>query len=242
MNIRKTAPAADNKYYLKKPFGYNPCILGNENNRQYTHSVLADCTGYVVGRFGETQKDRCNYISAGYPGTYIKTAKAQGLEVGTTPKNGCIIVMVKSDGLNGHVMFCEKASGGKYYISESGWHFKKGLFMRNRWTSKAANFGMSSDYKFTGCIYNPNIDPYDIPPATFSTRKEPKNKPYVKFVQWVLVREECYKDNTNIEIDGSAGARTVEAIKVYQKKHGLAIDGSAGPKTCAVMINDHALT
>ena len=240
MNVRNKVPEKDNKYYLKKPFGYNPCILGNPDNRLYKHSVLADCTGAVVGRFNELCAPKCKYLTAGYPGDYLTAANKQGLEIGATPRPGCVIVMLKPGTKYGHVICVEKQSGGKYYTFESGWNYKKGKYINNRWISKSNNFGMSSDYEFAGCIFNPNIDPYDIPPEDFSTRKEPKGV-HVKFVQWVLVKENCYAVNTNAEIDGSAGKRTQEAIKVYQKRYGLTVDGIAGKNTCAQMIKDHAI-
>lgn len=235
MEIRKTIPDKKNKYYLKTPFGYNKCILGNPDNRYCPHSVLANCTGYSLGRYHEILGNKSfRYIGPLYPGDFMAKAKAQGLPTGQTPRVGSIVVMVKADGLHGHVFNIEKASGGRFMISESGWNFRKGLFFRTRWTSKSENFGMSAEYKFAGCIYNAQIDPYDVPPADFSTGKTPKSK-YVKFVQWALIKELCYEKNVSTEIDGSAGSRTIAAIKVYQKKNGLKVDGHAGPATIANM-------
>lgn len=237
MEIRRTVPDPKNKYYLKLPAGYSPCILGNPDNRLYPNSVLANCVGWVTGRFNETQQNnKSRYLGNLMPGSFLGKAKAQGLETGTVVKPGCVIVMLKADKKNGHVIFIEKVSGGSYYTSESGWSYAKGHYMTNRWISKAKNYGMSSEYHFAGCIYNPNIDPYEIPPADFNTYKTPKSK-YVKFIQWVLIKEGFYTG----EIDGIAGAKTKEAVKAYQKKHGLNIDGWAGPKTISVMKADHAL-
>jgi hypothetical protein len=46
----------------------------------------------------------------------------------------------------------------------------------------------------------------------------------VKWVQWSLNKIM----NTSLGIDGSCGPNTVEAIKAFQKKYGLAVDGSFG--------------
>lgn len=241
MEIRKTLPSEKNKYYLKVPFGYSRNILGNPDNRYCPHSVLANCVGAAVGRFNEIYgKKNCTWLGNLNPGGFMNKAKVQGLETGNTPRPGCIVVMVKPDGSNGHVFNIEKVSGGRYLIFESGWHFKKGTYIRSRWTSKADNFGMSAEYKFAGCIYNPQIDPYEVPPADFSTGKTPKSK-YVKFVQWALIKEGCYEKNDKAEIDGSAGSRTIAAIKVYQKKNGLKVDGHAGPATIANMKAKYSL-
>lgn len=47
------------------------------------------------------------------------------------------------------------------------------------------------------------------------------------------------KDDENkiLEVDGSCGPKTVQAIKKYQKKYGLKVDGSYGPASAAVMEN-----
>ena len=241
MDIRREVPDQKNKYYLKQPAGWNPCILGNPNNRLYPMSVLANCVGYAVGRFNEViQEGKCRYLGSKNPGGFIPLAKKQGLDTGDVVRPGCIVVMLKSDNDNGHVIFIEKISGGSYYSSESGWSYPKGQYVHNRWIKKANNFGMSSEYHFAGCIYNPNIDPFDIPPDDFSTYYTRRGS-YVKFVQWVLVLEGCYVNNVPSEIDGIAGDKTKRAIMVYQKKHGCKVDGWAGPETVGVMKADHAL-
>lgn len=242
MEIRKTVPDSKNKYYLKQPAGWNKCILGNPDNRLYPNSVLSNCTGYSVGRLNETcRANNCRWLGSAYPGGFLRLAKAQGLETGEAIRPGCIVVLVKDDGVHGHTLNVEKVSGGQFLISESGWHFKKGHFVNTRWTTKAKNFGMSPEYHFKVCIYSPGVDPYEIPPEHFSSKKYPKSK-YNKFIQWALVKEKCYADkNDDSCIDGSAGAKTQAAIKVYQAKHGLTVDGSAGAKTIALMIKDYAL-
>lgn len=241
MEVRTTVPDSKNKYYLKQPAGWSKCILGNPDNRLYPNSVLCNCVGYAVSRFNELcRENNDKWLGNRNPGGFIPLAKEQGLKTGDAIKPGCCVVLLKHDKNNGHVLIVEKVSGGSYYISESGWGYKKGHFLTNRWTSKAKNFGMSTEYKFAGCIYNPGVDPYEIPPADFNTYHTKKSK-YVKFIQWALIKEKCYANNSEAEIDGSAGAKTKEAIKAYQKKHGLKIDGWAGPDTISVMKKDYAI-
>jgi len=63
--------------------------------------------------------------------------------------------------------------------------------------------------------------------------KEPVSTAYlgvkgseVKWLQWQLNR-----NGYNLEIDGSCGPATVEAIKDFQAKNGLEVDGRCGPAT-----------
>ena len=240
MDIRNTAPTADNKYYLQRPHGYNPCILGNPQNRQYPYSVLADCTGACVGRFNELRgRDNCDLLGNAYPGYMLTLANRQGLEIWDKPAIGGVIVMLKSDNLNGHVISVEKINGGLIYTFESGWSYPKGKYIANRQISKASNWGMSSAYRWAGCIVNPDVDPY---PFTMKYVNRTHNKGEgVKAVQWVLNKEKCYAPGADNKIDGICGAATINAIKKFQSKHKdlfgkpLAVDGSAGTLTQAVM-------
>lgn len=43
------------------------------------------------------------------------------------------------------------------------------------------------------------------------------------------------KVNANLTVDGNFGTKTTEAVKLFQKKNGLAADGVVGPKTRAVL-------
>ena len=241
MEVRTTLPSATNKYYLKSPTGYNPCILGEPGNRPYPQSNLANCVGAAVGRFNELiAEGNCNYLGNRMPGAMVQLARSQGLVTGNKPKPGACAVFVKADGKNGHCMSIEKVEGDKIFTFESGYYYKAGKYFTNRTVYASNNYGMSRLYGAPTFIYNPNIDPYPIPPKAFSTYYT-REGDYVKFVQWVLVKEKCYLLNKESEIDGIAGSKTQKAIKKYQEKHGLKVDGWAGPDTCGVMKKDHAI-
>lgn len=247
MDIRKTLPAENNKYYLQNPHGYNPCILGNPNNRPYKYSVLANCIGWCVGRYNELrEKDDCALLGNAYPGYMLTIAKNQGLEIWDKPAVGGVIVMLKADGMNGHVISVEKINGGFVYTSESGWNYRPGVYFTNRQISKANNFGMSSEYKFAGCIVNPDVCPY---PFTMQyVNKWHSKGEGVKAVQWVLNKLGCYPAGSDNSIDGSCGPATIEAIKMFQIEYKdmdgnpLEVDGSAGPLTQAVMQYLYSIT
>ena len=240
MEMRTTPPAADNLYYIKAPAGWNPCILGNPNNRQYPNSVLANCTGAVTGRFNETGKHNgCPYLGDAYPGYMLTLAEMQGLEIWDSPAVGGVIVMLKADGMNGHVMSVEKMSGANIRTFESGWNYAPGTYCTNRTVTRAGNFGMSGEYRYAGCIVNPDVDPY---PFTMEyVNKWHMRGQGVKAVQWVLNKENCYAPGSDNAIDGSCGPATQAAICEYQKRHGLEVDASAGPITQGVMRRDWSI-
>ena len=248
MDIRKNNPAKDNPYYINTDHGgWNPCILGNPKNRLYPGSVLANCIGAGVGRINETAKrNGCDLLGNRYPGTMIALARAQGLEIWDHAAVGGLIVLVKDDGISGHVESVEELNGNKIYTFESGWNYNPGKYVSNRWVWPGNNYGMNGSYKFAGCIVNPYIDPYQHPKAGQYVYHG-KRGIFVKFVQWVLNKEGCYPPGSDNSIDGSCGPATVEAIKNYQRKHNdmngkpLEADGSAGPLTLPVMINDWSI-
>lgn len=242
MEMRILTPEAENKYYIVEDAGgWNPCILGNPNNRPYPGSVLANCVGAGVGRFNEVaRRNACDLLGNRYPGTMLALAREQGLEIWNTPAVGGLVCMVKADGVSGHVISVEKIEGNYIYTFESGWSYRPGVYISNRKITAAGNYGMDSRYRFAGCIVNPSIDPWPIPPKSFTTYYT-KHGNYVKFVQWALNASGCYAPGSDNSIDGICGKATTEAIKEYQSRHNLEVDGWAGPLTCGEMAKEWSI-
>ena len=234
MLMRTTVPDPDNKYYLRVPKGWNPCILGNPDNRLYPDSVLANCIGSCVGRFNElADRGCCDFLGNAYPGYMLTIAADQGLEIWDKPAIGGVIVMLKADGMSGHAISVEKINGGFITTLESGWNYRPGLYIINRQVTKGNNYGCSSEYQFAGCIVNPAVDPY---PFTMKyVNKWHMKGEGVKAVQWALNIDGCYAPGADNSIDGSCGPATQDAICYFQEKHGLEVDGSAGPITQDLM-------
>lgn len=230
MKQRTKAPASTNKYYLKKPYGYNPCILGNAKHRQYAHSVLVNCTGYCTGRFGETSGDKkCEFLGNTNAENYFELAQKQGLEVGDEPRAGAVICWQGVGSKAGHVAFVEKViSDTEIFTSESGWSYANHYILNKTRKKGNGNWGLDwSSYTWQGYIYNPNIDPY--PATTRTVLKEGCKGEDVKWLQWAICRA-GYK----IAIDGSFGPKTTKALKKAQKEvWKLTADGMCGPKTQA---------
>ena len=237
MKMRTSCPEKDNKYYINRSFGgWNPCIEGNPDNRPFSGSVLANCVGAVVGRANEVAKrNGCTLLGNAYPGYMLTLAKQQGLEIWDKPAVGGTIVMLKADNKNGHVISVEKIKGGFITTWESGWSYRPELYCQNRQITKANNYGMSSAYRWAGCIVNPYVDPY--PFSMEYVNKSHSKGEGVKAVQWALNAAGCYAKGSDNSIDGSCGPATQAAIKEYQRTHKdiygnpLEVDGSAGPLT-----------
>lgn len=236
MLMRTECPGPENKYYINRSFaGYNPCIEGNPNNRPFNGSVLANCIGAATGRFNELLNNGWQFLGNAYPGYMLTLAKNQGLQIWDKAAIGGMIVLLKTDGMNGHVISVEKIKGGFITTWESGWNYTPGCYCQNRQITKGNNYGMSDDYQFAGCIVNPYVDPY--PFSMEYVNKWHAKGEGVKAVQWALNAAGCYAPGADNSIDGSCGPATQAAICEYQASHvdiygnPLSVDGSAGPLT-----------
>lgn len=157
MSIRTTQPSNTNKYYLTPAGGgYNPCILGNLNNkygkRPTTYSVLPNCVGFCFGRYLEfwglkkTNLPTCNAKD------WYAAAKAAGFKCSTTPSVGAVACFRGTT--YGHVAFVEDIKdNGDLLLSESNWSHQ--LF-RNVVVKKSNGYRYSTTLKLVGFIANPN--------------------------------------------------------------------------------------
>ena len=172
-------PENGNKYYISSRYagknGWNPCILGNPNTtngRDRYLNVLPNCVGWVVGRFNEIVGEKnCDllYIIGGNNNAknLIQNALEQGLEVGSEPRLGAVIVW--ADSQYGHVAIVEQISkdGQKIRVSQSGWNYNGVNHMwfadhykgeNGNWIEGTDYSWMKKKYKFKGFIYNPAVE------------------------------------------------------------------------------------
>lgn len=152
-------------YNNKYGGGFNPCITGGgAAGTDSECNVLANCVGYVVGRFNEIGGyGECKYLSSCNAKNMI--ARCGSLPIGSasdSPEVGA--VMVWDGGDYGHVAIIEQViSNTEVLVSDSAWSnisqyayvFRTATATRNgnNWKLK----GYSSNYKFLGYIYNPAI-------------------------------------------------------------------------------------
>lgn len=165
MEIRITKPEKGNKFYTRKASGgYSACIKGKPTD---ACDVLSNCVGYACGRFNEIIGEMK------YPGLncdaedFIERAKSKGLEISDIPTLGGIMVWQKGDTLGssdgaGHVAVIERIdSTNQIYTSESNYGGE--AFFNSTRTNKNGRWGLSSNYKFRGCIVNPAIGKVTAP-------------------------------------------------------------------------------
>ena len=160
MEMRTTQPN-NNKYYIRKASGgYNGAVKGSPTIKGA--DVLCNCVGYANGRFGEIQNlGYIKYQLVCNAENFIEKAKAFGLEISPVPVLGGIMVWQKGATLSGndgagHVAVVEKViSANQIITSESGW--ATFAFRTITRTNDNGRWGISSAYKFRGCIVNPAI-------------------------------------------------------------------------------------
>lgn len=160
MKMRTTKPEAGNKFYNNgNNVGYSWCINGSPTDKGC--NVLANCVGYACGRFNEiigSMKYKglcCNAEN------FIERAKEAGLKISPVPTLGGIMVWQKGNTLSGsdgagHVAVVERIdSANQIYTSESG--YGSSAFWNSIRRNDNGRWGLSSGYKFRGCIINPAI-------------------------------------------------------------------------------------
>lgn len=257
--IRTSKPASNDKFikfYNTKASGkgLSQCITGKPTDG--TCNVLANCVGWSCSRFNEIYAILTNTTSMKYPTlncnaeNWIERAKNLGLETGSKPKAGAIMVWQKgtlasSDGA-GHVAIVEKViDNNTVYTSESG--YNSTVFWNATRTNSNGNWGIGSSYKFRAFIYNPAVKddnvykdecgcPYIQPSTALTIAKKSVSLEGTKWIQWYLCKLGYYSDSTLGKEDGYFGPLTEKAVKEFQKDNKLEVDGSAGPITRAKLI------
>ena len=224
---RLTRPEAGNKYYIRKASGgYSPAIKGSPTDKDC--DVLHNCVGYAIGRFHEIanrpQMDLFDPVNAE---NIFANAQKHGLKTGSTPQLGALIIWQKGATLNpsdgaGHVAVVERIDqNGDILTSESGYGAKNPF-----WTTvRRAPFAYKTGYKLLGFVYQPHGNPYREPSRAL---KEGMVGDDVKWLQWELAEGGYIREN---EIDGNFGLITLGGLLAFQFKHALEVDGSCGTKT-----------
>ena len=156
MQIRTVCPNNNNYYIMQSSGGWNGAIKGNPTKAGA--NVLANCVGYANGRFAEIiGKDKIEYqMTCNASGFVIRGPRDYNLKVVSYPTLGGIMCWEGGTNNCGHVAIVERIdSGNQIYTSESC--YKGSAFYNATRTNDNGRWGMSSKYKFQGCIINPAI-------------------------------------------------------------------------------------
>lgn len=226
--IRTTKPEAGNKYYnTQSKGGYSTCIVGKPTDAGC--NVLANCVGYSCGAYNEElglgyEKYHLNCNAE----NFIERAIAAGLSVVSEPVVGGIMVWEGLGSLAGHVAMCTyKNNANSVNTAESA--YGGSSFYTTTRSNSNGRWGMNSNYRYRGCIVNPNYPPQPEP-----TPPSPSGDGNVRYIQTTLNK----RYNAGLSVDGIFGPATKKGIvKALQNEDnwqygaGLAVDGYIGPKT-----------
>lgn len=224
---RLTKPETGNKYYNTiANGGYSGAIVGNPTDKGC--NVLANCVGYVAGRFNEIIGAQ-GFTHFKYPPNaedFYDTAVSQGLKVGKEPKLGAIIVWAKgktwtsADGA-GHVAVVEQIQAdGSIITSESGYGCANPFWTSHRYKGNG-NWGAGTEYRFLGFVYQPETAPANV-------IKRGDKGAAVEWMQTKLYERGYLRKN---EIDGDFGKITLGALLAFQFENSLDVDGICGDAT-----------
>lgn len=161
---RTSAPSSGDPRWTKIGYGgYNAQILGSPS--AWGGSVLANCTGYVHGRWMELGGVTSEYdLSNGNANTYW--GHADGYERGQEPRLGAVLCL--GGGGYGHVAIVEEIfDNGDIMVSESNYGRAVFEYVR-RYKSTGYKRSGGSVGGFQGFIYHPSIAPPTPPEPTYT--------------------------------------------------------------------------
>lgn len=229
---RMTKPENGNRYYNTiANGGVSTAIIGRP--RDSGCNVLANCVGYVTGRFNEIIGSG-NFVYFNYPPNaedLYEAARSQGLAVGNVPRLGAMIVWAKgkttvsADGA-GHAAIVEQIhADGSIITSESGYDAAVPFWLSKR-SNQDGNWGQNNAYRYLGFVYQPEIVPEGL------IRKGDFGDA-VWWMQEQLAAQGYLRRN---EIDGYFGIITLGGLLAFQFEKKLIVDGICGAATKAALL------
>ena len=200
---RTSKPSKGNKFYTRRPKGYNTCVKGNPKD---VCDALANCVGYAEGRINEAisevlGKDTFKYdtLHCNAESFIEKAIKYPGVIISDVPVKGGLMVWAKgeigvgSDGA-GHVEFVEEVTYKEGTIEvesiyDSSSSYGGTAFFNVRRTNSNGRWGLGKSYKFRGCIVFPELE--SLIPKKSEPKPEPVKpkpvKPSIKPGDYVIV-------------------------------------------------------
>lgn len=199
-----TIPTAGDPYYnTKANGGYNPCILGNNDNGQRAAglNVLPNCVGWATGRFNAIGNyGACKYLGNTNAANFVDLARRQGLQISDKPTLGGCVVWGGGPGGYGHVAIVERLQGTKIQTSESEWYGKAFVtYLRDGYDWTGGCYWMRTGYRFLGCIVNPAV----------------KEETPVTYEQFCAFMDRYLADRAQQPTTNDETARRIQRVKDY---------------------------
>lgn len=158
------------KYYItKKAGGVSPCIPGNPKSGivPFEGSVLPNCVGWCVGRWGSILQNDCKYLGNRNAVDFVDFVKLQNLSWGLKPVKGACMVWGYGEG---HVAIVEEViSDTEVITSESGWSYRAKPLVRDIRRKKGDNGRWGYAHDFLMFIYLPGTEP--VQPTTYTVKR-----------------------------------------------------------------------
>ena len=154
-NKRTAAPSKADKHFINYARGgYNTCIAID----QQAGYVLPNCVGYAQGRLLELRgENKINWkLPACNAEDWYDKAKANGLQVGSTPKLGAVVVWRAGNTHNsadgaGHVAIVEEIkANGDIVVSQSAYGGQE-FYMST--ITKASGYMYAANRPLVGFVY-----------------------------------------------------------------------------------------
>lgn len=165
-------PSTTDLRWIKTTYGgYNTCILGYPSYA--TGSVLANCTGYVHGRWMELLNATSVTLYGGNASGYWNYASGR-YDRGQTPRLGAIACWSGGSDSSGHVAIVEAVAsdGHSWFRTSNSAYGGSTFYMQYLYESNDYTW---SNYTFQGFIYLPMVlDETDIAILAREVKKKVK--------------------------------------------------------------------
>lgn len=228
MGLDFTRPRSDDKYFI-------PTSEGGYYTGTYG---MPNCVTYAWGWWYRTwgNPKMPGRVPGDPPVIWNNYRKFTNGGRGTYPRVGAMMIWRTSDG-GGHIAICKSyRNAASVTWVESNFSARKPGKEYLYWREVKNRNPRAYVGTFLGYIYMYSGNPYTYPTTVLNRKKYEygkikTGKSEVKWAQWRLQKNGCYTGR----IDGFFGPATEEAVKKFQRKHGLEADGSIGPITRQVL-------
>ena len=218
-NWKKNADAKDDKYYLCGLYG-----------AKWIGHMVADCSGMFVWAYKQFGLDM-SHISSNIFKSYCGTKGQLTADLKKTLLPGTAVFTGKVAGNHPHVgLYVGDGKVIEAHGTQAGVCLAN--ITENRWTF----YGLLKSVSYSASdapISPPKDEDEKMPTGNLPTLRKGNTGEYVTLLQTKLLQKGY--DLGKYGVDGDFGSATLQAVKQFQKDHGLAVDGVVGKATWAAL-------